>query len=1016
MKKNKIALALNTCRFTPRTTITVSAFSTLMLLSSPIAIAQSIDDKGTEIISVSGVRSSLENALNLKREANNIVDAISAADIDSLPALDLGEALQAIPGIQLNRDDGTRDSEISLRGLPGGYVKVTAEGQSFATPSRSNLDVGASNPFGSFEASIFDGVTVVKSPTADMQEGGISGVVDKKLQRALSKKDGKYTVNLGSRFEELSDNWNNEFRLSGVNHLIKDKLGVAFKIAGSEQNFRRDTANFTQYTTLNTTVTPDLEAYKTLHNLPENAAIKAISRSGQVSEVANGDRFSATVNIEYKVNDDLKIGAHYLHTKRTLDESNFEDVQFSVGNNANDSRVSITPLGTPFALNSNADGTPVYAVSHTRITNVNWAPANRLMSFTESADGVFLYADYVKDNWTIDGTTSYSKSLNEFQNQGLDVRHTTSTGRVPIAGVPNNQRPFWAPTGIDVEIDTGRGDLSQARTTATGFGQVNYDAGTWSDVALSGFSSRLDPLAIDNRRVEFFVNGRVDRPERTMKSVELNAKRFVDFGSDALAVSAVKFGFRHSTEELINTDLRIGGGGINTRALTTENIFADQLFTEIQAPYFNGDYPGAYDAAGGWWTIDSRNLRRLLQTDMMQLEGAQVAEPTGFFVRTADGLNQFFRSNFAVEQDISAIYAMADFTGELAGLPYTGNLGVRHVRTSNDITGSSTQNGAPVQTFTETDYNHSLPSFNASLELSEDLVLRVAFAKAIVRPNLRAVTPSGTFDDGPANVRIDFPRSDIEPYTSDNYDLSLEWYNREGSAVSIGAFRKEITGLFQQETICPVGQEGSPAFGGLFGPLEAVPLAGETLPRCQEVNPFVTEDGEVLDNNREVRITRSFNSDETIKVKGYELAVQQKLDFLPYPWNGFGGVFNYTYVDTDEGANTRMTRISPRSYNIITYWENDGVSVRFSYNWRDVTLLDVGGNTSFLGSDAREQTAGGRLDLSASYKVNKKLKLNLLGYNLNNNQDYEFTGGNKAAISRVRYSGRTYQVSASYSF
>ncbi|MDU0352592.1 hypothetical protein RS130_00505 [Paraglaciecola aquimarina] len=77
----------------------------LLAISTPSVIAQEVNSAlkanntidETEIIEVSGIRSSLENALNVKREASSIVDAISATDIDSLPALDLGEALQAIP-------------------------------------------------------------------------------------------------------------------------------------------------------------------------------------------------------------------------------------------------------------------------------------------------------------------------------------------------------------------------------------------------------------------------------------------------------------------------------------------------------------------------------------------------------------------------------------------------------------------------------------------------------------------------------------------------------------------------------------------------------------------------------------------------------------------------------------------------------------------------------------------------------------------------------------------------------
>jgi iron complex outermembrane receptor protein len=974
---------------------------------SPSSISGDVD---TEIIEVRGVRSSLETALNTKREAPSVVDIISASDIDSLPALDLGEALQAIPGIQLNTDDGQRNSEINLRGLSGGFVKTTAEGQSFATPSRSEGEVGGSNPFGSFEASVFDGVTVIKSPTADMQEGGIAGTVDQKLQQALSKTSDKYSVNLGGRYEELTDKWNQQFRFSGVKHLIEDKLGIAFKVAGSEQIYRRDTANYTQYSTLNETVTPSLAEYKAIHGLDNNAVIRAITRAGQVSEIQNGDRISATANIEYRVTDDFKLGMHLLYTKRDLTESNFEDVSFSARNQVDVASQAITPLGAPIQLNSEEDGTPVYAGSHVLIENANWAPANRLMSFTETAKGAILYGDYLTDNWVLDGKVTYSESLNEFQNQGLDVRHTTRPGqyRDPETGV----RTAWAPTGIDVEINTGNGDLSKAFTNASGFNNFDY-SGLWSGVDLSGFSSRLDPNSIGFRDVTFFVNGRVDRPEREFNSAEFNAKRFLDLGNDISRLTSLKFGAYHSQEKLVNTDLRVGAGGINTRALTEENIFNDVLFVDTQNPYFNGDFPGYFGSGEGWRSINSRGLKTLLQDGLENIEGGVIADPTGFYVRTQNGVNQFFADNFSVEQRVQAAYVMSEFDGELGDYSYSGNIGIRYVETNNDIVGSGLENEVPVVVQRDTDYSHTLPSFNIAFELHEDVILRGAFYEGIVRPNLRSQTPSSSLTDTPSRVQLELPSSDVKPYTSDNYDLSLEWYNRDGSAISIGVFKKEITGLFQRETICPVGQEL--LFGNAFGALESISVAGQSLPLCQEIAPFVTESGEVLEN-RTVTVNRSFNSDEAISVNGYELAVQQKLDFLPYPWSGFGGVFNYTYVNTDQGENTRMTGIAPRSYNLIGYWEDSDVSIRLAYNWQASKLLDVGGNTSFLGSDAREQTSGGRLDLSTSYKFYEGARLNFRGFNLNNRQEYEFIGGNEDAISRVRYAGRIYEVSITYSF
>lgn len=1003
-----------------RSMLACSITGVLLTVSSPSIIAQQVNTalqgenpEETEIIEVQGVRSSLEDALNVKRNARSIVDAISATDIDSLPALDLGEALQALPGVQLNTEDAQRNSEISLRGLGSGFVKTTAEGQSFASPSRSSDLVGSTNPFGSFEASVFDGITVIKSPTADIQEGGIAGVVDKKLQRALGKGDGRYTVSLGTRYEELSQAWDSEFRFSGSKHLIKDKLAIALKVAGSEQNFRRDTANWDDRAFVNEQVA-NVAEFIQRHGLEENASIYAPVRARQITENARGDRLSATGNIEWQVSKALKLGANLLYTKRTLDESNMEDVNFSIRNQL-DSRFTRGPnagqvmqqvdlIGNPVRLSDGADGTPIYTVDEVSLSNVTWAPANRLFSYIEEAKGVFLYGDYVTEDWIIDGIASVSSSSNEFINEGIDVRHLTSA---------NNNT--FEPTGITGTINTGNGDLSRASSTLVGWDTFNYN-GNWSNVALSNFDTRLDRTVNGNRDIRLYVNGRVDRPERDFNSFEANARRFVEFGGDVGKVTSIKFGVRQSTEELINDDFRIGAGAINTSGLSNDTIWRDSLTSQSQAEYFNGDFPGYYDINNGWRVLDSENLRTLLQSDRDIPEGAEFAGDTGWLIRTAGGRNQFYANNFSVEQQINAAYVMADFEGDIGNMFYSGNVGVRHVQTKNDLVGSGFIDGEDVPFISTNDYEHTLPSFNVALELQEDLILRGAYAEGLVRPNLRAQTPSGTINSTPNRVTVDNPRSDVEPYTSKSYDLSLEWYNRSGSAISIGYFRKEITNLFgDRQVICPVGNEAQ--FDGLIGQLERIdqPDGGFI---CQEAGSFTDpETGEVT-LNREVLIREYPNNDATIDVNGYELAIQQKLDFLPYPWNGFGGVFNYTYVKTDEGEDAPpMTRIAPRSYNLITYWENDGISIRLAYNWQDEKLLSAGGgDPNFLGSDARSQTSGGRLDLSTSYRWNKNLTLNARAFNLNNRQEYDFIGGNEDAIHRVRYSGRQYQLFASYSF
>lgn len=208
-------------------------------LAGQLGYAQEASSEDVEEVIVMGVRSALETAVEVKRNTAAIVDHISADDINGFPALDLGETLQAIPGIQLNRDSERRQSEISLRGFSGGFVLQTADGQEFANPTRSQ-GLTAPSPFGAFESAVFSGITVYKSQQADLIEGGIAGVIDKKLPDALSREGTGGTIGLGLRYEDLNQTYDPEYQLSGWHHIIEDELAVAFKLAGSSQRWRKD--------------------------------------------------------------------------------------------------------------------------------------------------------------------------------------------------------------------------------------------------------------------------------------------------------------------------------------------------------------------------------------------------------------------------------------------------------------------------------------------------------------------------------------------------------------------------------------------------------------------------------------------------------------------------------------------------------------------------------------------------------------------------------------------------------
>ncbi|WP_371193761.1 TonB-dependent receptor [Glaciecola sp. SC05] len=1027
----------------------------LLTISSPTLIAQEVNsavenEATTEIIEVTGVRSSLENALNVKRNAASIVDAISANDIDALPALDLGEALQAIPGVQLNNDDEGRQNSISLRGLGDGFVKTTAFGQSFASPSpsRSLSAVGSPNPFAAFEPSVFDGVTVVKSPTADLQEGGVAGIVDKKLQQALSKADGSLNLSVGGRYEELTGETDPNIRLSGVKHIIEDKLAVAFKVGASGQTFRRDTFDIIDYTSVDDdgadVRATNVAEYRERWGIPDDAQLRAPARGRNVTEFSDGDRISLTGNIEYRVTDDFKLGAHILFSERNLDDGTKEATTFSPGFNTNrrdrdnfDGRVTLDLDSAPFAydrISDAPDAGQIFGVSSYDYVNGSLQTENRKTTFKESTGGVILYADYAKEDWLIDGLITHSEAENNFENVGINFVHnqdwrnrfnfTDSEGRRSVPSIP---------TGFNGSISSGGGDLDQI-VVSGGFDQPYvYDNLVWSVPTLVGASISSVSDANQGRRLNFGINGRVQDLTRDMSSAEFNAQRYTDFGlGDVLRFDTVKFGAHFSRESLESLDQRQGPAGINVGNVSSDFLTSNVL-SSTQSDYFNGNIPGTFDNTSGWLTFDNDATIAALQEGITN-DASELVIGTGNIASVPDlltrnrtgfwdtldrnsGLPTNIGFNFDAEQDILAVYLMSNFSGRLGAVEYTGNIGVRHIQTDNSFNGFETQvdaqgrNGIAVFTNFKDDYNHTLPMMNVAFELHEDVVLRAAYYEGIVRPNLLAQRPTAAVRGGSDSVRITLPTATVEPYEATNYDISLEWYNRSGSAISIGFFKKDISNLFDQESgFCPENSSNA-IVDALIGPVERITDEQGILVGCQQLTATIDDDGNEI--FRDVEITAPINIDDEITVEGYELAIQQKLDFLPYPWSGFGGVFNYTKIE-QSGSEVELQRVSPESFNIIGYWENKKVSLRLAYNWRDDQTLR--GANSFLGTNARTRLAQGRLDFVGSYALNRKTKLFLRAFNLTDEIGQEFLGTDERAVSRITYTGRIYQVAVNYRF
>ncbi|MDT7533443.1 TonB-dependent receptor plug domain-containing protein [Sphingobium sp. SA2] len=154
-------------------------------------------------------------SLDLKRKADSIADAVVAADIGKLPAFNVAEALQRVPGVTIVREAG-EGQFISVRGLGPNFQSVTFDGMPLAYNEniRNSGQSGRQFRLQILPATLIDSVVVVKSPTADLVESGIGSSVDIRLIKPLDR-PSFIAANAYAGYEERTDTVNPNGTISG---------------------------------------------------------------------------------------------------------------------------------------------------------------------------------------------------------------------------------------------------------------------------------------------------------------------------------------------------------------------------------------------------------------------------------------------------------------------------------------------------------------------------------------------------------------------------------------------------------------------------------------------------------------------------------------------------------------------------------------------------------------------------------------------------------------------------------
>ncbi|QPF72610.1 TonB-dependent receptor [Roseateles sp. DAIF2] len=160
-----------------------------------------------DTVVVSGIRASREASLNQKRNADGIVEVITAEDIGKLPDKNVADAVQRIPGVNISSGAGgeggfSENDRVSIRGTSASLTQTLINGHAVGTGDWYVLNqtdaMGRSVSYSLLPSEIVSRITVYKSAQADLVEGGVAGAVDIETRRPLSFKNA-FTAELSAQ-------------------------------------------------------------------------------------------------------------------------------------------------------------------------------------------------------------------------------------------------------------------------------------------------------------------------------------------------------------------------------------------------------------------------------------------------------------------------------------------------------------------------------------------------------------------------------------------------------------------------------------------------------------------------------------------------------------------------------------------------------------------------------------------------------------------------------------------------
>ncbi len=979
-----------------------------LALAQP-ALAQDEEDGNSalqeDVIIVTGIRSSLQASSEVKRNSRGVVDAITADDIGKFPDTNLAESLQRITGVSINRSLG-EGSQVTVRGFGPDFNLVLLNGRQMpsaflegSAPSSRSFD------FGNLASEGIAGVTVYKTGRAAVPTGGIGSTLNILTARPLDAPGMRFS--LGAK--AVLDNSNTTIsdksvtpEVSGIfsNTFADGKIGVA--IAGSYQDRESGQAQVGTTSGWRGAFLGSENNWGTLPQPPNDTQVT--NRPGPTDVYSTPqnvnyqlasferERINGQAALQFRPVNNLTATLDYFYTRR---EVSAEKHDLSVWFNHGDTTSAWTdgPIASPIFYNEDfgdggsdlsmgaaADGSK--SENNSFGANIEWDATERL-SF-----GVDFHTSSAESGQNSPFGTSGTVSTADFQ---LRSQAVNFENEIPVLGL-GFQTPF---TDIDPSrmIATGstfqnsfiRTDIDQGQF----FGSYDFDTAIVTSVDFGAtYTKNNVRSAFANNQSDTWggVGTADDLPDDIFERVNL-ASNFDQFtGSDLTQQDFLIFDVDRWVEIVNGLDGRCGDDGIcrSDDFLIDRRIEEESWagFLEVTSDFELGAMPAQIIGGVRYETTDV-------------VSPAQVTVPTG--------------AQWVAANEFSLI-------------------------------GLDDPNNVVVQEFTG-QYDYWLPAVDFQIDPIENVKLRASYSHTLTRPGYGDIAGGLTVGQ---LFRIDGGNgtngnTNLLPFLSRNIDVSAEWYYDEGSYISAGFFHKDVENFIGSGVVTQTPFDVVTPFGGArYNAANAATGGNDDLVAIRQwifenADPSTFEiTGTDTSGNFTGNIFGVASEDpvlafdiatpvnqEDAKIHGWEFAIQHI-----FGESGFGAIANYTIVDGDVEFDVlqvpssgdpqfALTGLSD-SYNLIGFYDKNGLQARVAYNWRGKFLTSTTGVSGTPNNPLFVEDFG-QLDFSASYEVREGVTLFVEGINVLNATG-RTVGRAPAYLNFATQTGSRYNFGARYTF